>query len=261
MNLLASIGKSTIAWLSRIFYLATILAGALYYAMRPSTWRRPVRWVFVRQILFTGAEASQFTSRIALLVGVSVVVQAQLWLGKVGQQQLLGPIMVAVIVRELGPLLANLIVILRSGNAITTELGIMKVTGEIRVLESQGVDPFLYLIVPRVIAMAICIFSLTVIFITVCLFSGYVSGVIFGVKSTGGTFLNSVAGAMGPVDVLNVLLKSLIPGLFSGAICCIEGMSVEHAITEVPPASSRAVQRCVVTAFLISAVITVFSYL
>src|SRR5690349_18169115 len=118
MNILEETGRWTIARMRRFNYLTAVLSCTLFYALNPRTWRRPVRSVFVRQILFTGVEATGFTSRIALLVGVSVVVQAQLWLGKVGQTQYLGPILVAVIIRELGPLLANLIVILRSGNAI-----------------------------------------------------------------------------------------------------------------------------------------------
>jgi len=261
MNILEATGRWTIQRLRGINYLAAVLGCALFYALRPSAWKRPVRSVFARQVLFTGVEAAGFTSRIAILVGVSVVVQAQLWLGKVGQTRFLGPILVAVIIRELGPLLANLIVILRSGNAIAAELGIMKVTGEVRVVESQGLDPFLYLVMPRVIAVSLCVFCLTVIFIVVCLVSGYICGVLVGVK-TGGTigFLDSIAGAIGPVDVFNVVIKSLLPGFFSGAICCIEGLSVEHAITEVPPASSRAVQLCVVMVFLVSALVSLVTY-
>src|SRR5437016_1442140 len=106
MSVLDSIGAATIERLRRLHYLSAVMACALYYGFHPKTWRRSVRSVFIRQLLFTGAEATEFTSRIAVLVGVSAVVQAQVWLGKVGQSQYLGPILVAVIVRELGPLLA-----------------------------------------------------------------------------------------------------------------------------------------------------------
>jgi phospholipid/cholesterol/gamma-HCH transport system permease protein len=180
----------------------------------------------------------------------------------VGQSQYLGPILVAVIVRELGPLMANLIVIGRSGNAIAAEMAIMKVTGEVRVLDAQGIDPFIYLVVPRILAMSLCVFCLTVIFIAVCLISGYVCGMLVGVKTSGASgFIDSLAGAIGPDDIINVLIKSFIPGLFSGTICCVEGLRVGTAITEVPPAVSRAMQRSVVTTFLISAVVSLLTYL
>ena len=217
MGMVEKVGAWTIARVHSLRYLTAVMVCALFYAAHPRTWRRPIRGVFARQILFTGVEATGFTSRIAVLVGVSVVVQAQLWLGKFGQTQLLGPILVAVIIRELGPLLANLIVIGRSGNAMAAELAIMKVEGEVRVLDAQGLDPFLYLVVPRILAMAMCVFCLTVIFIFVCLFSGCVFGILFGARTGGPVgFVVSLATAIGPADVLNVLIKSILPGLLSG---------------------------------------------
>ena len=69
---------------------------------------------------------------IALIVGVLVVVQAQYWLTRLGQTALIGPILTAVVLRELGPLLTNFVVIARSGTAISTELANMKVHGEVR---------------------------------------------------------------------------------------------------------------------------------
>jgi osmotically-inducible protein OsmY len=80
-----------------------------------------------------------------------VVVQLAFWVGEAGQSQLLGPLLVAVVARELGPVLINLIVIVRSDSAMTTELGILKINGEVRALEAQGSDPFLQLVMPRVL--------------------------------------------------------------------------------------------------------------
>ena len=119
--------------LSRLLAVAwTVLAAAV----RPRYWPPPVRNVLARQVLFTGYEAARFISMIALLVGVAVVVQAQVALAKVGQSGLLGPILVMTIIRELGPLLTNFVVIGRSGTAMTTELANMKVNGEGDVLDA-----------------------------------------------------------------------------------------------------------------------------
>lgn len=262
MNILAFVGSLTIDRVRRVRYLTSVFVYVMAHAVRPRTWRRTVRAVLVRQILFTGAEAAGFTSRVAVLVGISAVVQAQLWLGKVGQRQLLGPVLVAVVIRELGPLLANLIVIGRSGSAITTELGIMKAGGEVRALDAQGIDPLTYLVVPRVVAMAVCVFCLTVIFIAACLLSGYVMGGLMGMR-TGGPdgYVASVAGAVGPADVFNLLAKTLLPGALSGTICCTEGLSVGRGVTEIPPASSRAIQRSVVALFVIAAGVSLVTYL
>ena len=66
------------------------------------------------------------------------------------------------VARELGPLFANFVLIVRGGSAITTELGLMKVGGEVRVLEAQGIEPLPFLVMPRVLAMAVSAFCLTV---------------------------------------------------------------------------------------------------
>ena len=74
------------------------------------------------------------------MVGISIVVQMQVFLAKVGESALLGPVLVMVIVREAAPLLVNFIVIGRSGPAIAAELGNMKIAGQVHVLDAQGIE-------------------------------------------------------------------------------------------------------------------------
>lgn len=261
-NVLAGVGEHTLRRLRRVAYYTAVAVAVLRVGLRPGTWRRTVRDVFARQILYSGVEATPFTSQVAFLVGVSVVVQVQLWLRKVGQSELLGPVLVAVVIRELGPLLANVIVIGRSGNAMAAELGHMKYTGEVRALDAQGLDPFVYLVVPRVLGAMISVLCLTIVFIAVCLFSGYLSGLLLGARTGGaGGFLASIAKSIGPWDVFNVIAKSLIPGMLAGVICCAEGLGIENRITEIPKAVTRAVQHSVAALFLVSAVISVLTYL
>jgi phospholipid/cholesterol/gamma-HCH transport system permease protein len=261
-SFVSAVGSGTLGYLGRASYTLAVMLSVLRLAAKPTTWRRTVRDVLARQILFSGVEATPFTVVVAFLVGISVVVQAQLWLGRVGQTQLLGPVLVAVVLRELGPLLANIIVIGRSGNAIAAELGHMRLSGEVRVLDAQGLDPLVYLVVPRALATMIAVLCLTVLFIFVCLFSGYWFGWLLGAR-TGGilAFLDSVARAIGPWDVFNVVAKSLLPGLLAGVICATEGLSVADTITDVPKAIARAVQWSVVMLFLISALISLATYL
>lgn len=259
---LAVIGDFALERMRRLRYLASVIFAVARLAVRPATWRRTVRDVLGRQIVYTGVEAVPFTSRVAFLVGISIVVQVQLWLRKVGQSQLLGPLLVTVVVRELGPLLANVIVIGRSGNAMASELGHMKFSGEVRALDAQGLDPMVYLVVPRVVAMMLCVLCLTVVFIAVSFFSGYVFGLLLNVKTGGARgFVESVTAAIGPLDVFNVVAKSLIPGMLAGVICCVEGLSVGTTVTDLPQAITRAVQRSVVALFFTSSVISLITYL
>lgn len=215
-----------------------------------------------RQILFTGYEAVRFITMIALLVGIAVVVQTQVALAKVGQSGLIGPILVMVIIREVGPLLTNFVVIGRSGTAMTTELASMKVNGEVHLLDAQGLDPFLYLVVPRVLGAAISTFCLTVVFIAMSFLSGFLMGLLLG-ANTGNPelFVRSIFSAITPADVINLLVKSFVPGLLMGSICCSEGLSVGNAITEVPQAATRAVVRSTAALFFSSAIVSLVTYL
>ncbi len=262
MNRLARIGQAVLTKWSSLGYVVAVAWGVVSQSLRARTWPRTVRNVLARQVLFTGYEAVRFVSVVAMMVGISVVVQAQVWLVKVGQSALLGPVLVMVVIRELGPLLTNFIVIGRSGTAISTELGNMKVNGEVRVLDSQGMDPFTYLVVPRVLGVALSVFCLTVVFIVVSFLSGYLFGVLMGVGTAHpALFFNSVVQAIRPADVINLLAKTWIPGLLTGAICCTEGLSVQAAVTEVPQAASRAVVRSITALFVTSALVSLLTYL
>lgn len=259
-KILKAVGVSAI---SRLCYLRDLSATAftVFLVMwRRETWKRTVRDVLARQILFTGVEASRFVVFIALLIGVSVVVQAQLWLNRVGQSALLGPILVAVLIRELGPLLVNFIVIGRSGTAIATELGSMSVSGEVRLLDSLGLDPMIYLVWPRVVGVTVSVFCLSVLFVAFSFVSGFVSGLFLG----GGqesplVFVRSVFKAITPADVTNFIAKSFFPGVLTGTICCLEGLSASSR-HEIPIFATRAVVKSVTALFLTMAVISVLTY-
>lgn len=243
-------------------YIVSVAASVIGVAMYPSHWRRTVRNVLARQILFTGFQATKFVSILALLVGVSVVVQTQVWTAAIGQKALLGPILVMVIIREAGPLLTNFIVIARSGTAMATELATMRVRNETHVLDAQGIDPFIYLVMPRVIGAAISIFCLAVIFIGVSILGGFASGLLIGANTgTPWQFFESVFGALKPADVFNLIAKTLIPGLLMGTICCVQGLSIKGLPTEVPQAASRAVVKSILALFISSALVSVLTYL
>lgn len=254
-------GERSIAWAKSTAHFFALFWSVLLLATRKYAWPRTTRNVFMRQILFTGVEAMKFVSLVAVITGLTVVIQAQIWLGKTGQSQMLGTILVIVVVRELAPLLVNFILIGRSGAAIATELANMKVLGEIHVLESQGIDPLLYLIIPRVLAFALCIFCLTVWFIVVSFGGAYLYGILAGVGAGApNLFISNVLKAVHLPDVFSLLAKTFLPGMFTAVICAAEGISVGEAITEVPQAATRAVVGSIGALFIISAIISVLSY-
>jgi phospholipid/cholesterol/gamma-HCH transport system permease protein len=262
MSFAAALGEQSANAMRRERHVAAVVVTVAALALQPASWSRPIRNVLARQILFTGVDAMGFVGMIALLVGSSVVLQAQVWLSKFGQSALIGPLLVAIVIREAGPLLVNFVVIGRSGTAIASELSTMRVSGEIRLLDGMGLDPLIYLVLPRVVGVALSVFCLTLLFILLSFVSGYIGGLLLGLNvGMPSIFVDSVFAAIGPADVLNVLAKTFIPGLLTGTICCIEGMSVRGAMTEVPQAATRGVMRSVAAMFVVSALVSILTYI
>ncbi|MBN1674260.1 MAG: ABC transporter permease [Kiritimatiellae bacterium] len=262
MSFLRHIGAGALRGLGGVNYAFAVLWGVAVLLPRPGTWRRTVRDVLGRQILFTGVDALRFVGLVAFMAGVSVVVQAQLWVTRAAHAELLGPALVMVLVREAGPLLTNFVVIARSGTAIATELANMRVTGEVGTLDAQGIDPMLYLVVPRVLGVAVSVFCLTIAFVIVSLASGYVAAQLLQPNTSDPLlFGTNLLKAVKQADVYNVLAKTLITGLFTGAICSSEGLRIGGSITEVPQAVTRAVVRSIGALFIISAVVSLLTYM
>lgn len=261
MSFVVKIGNQVLARWAVVRDIAGVVWVFLVLALNPSSWRRPVRSQLGRQILFSGVDALSLVVMIAVLTGISVVVQAQLWLARFGQTELLGAILVTVIIRELGPLLVNFVVIGRSGTAISTELANMKVGREVELLDAQGIEPMIYLILPRVLGLAISVLCLTIVFIVVSLASGYLFGFMLNVAAGDpALFLSTVFQSVKPADLVNLLSKTFVPGMMTGIICCLVGISVKGMITEVPQAATKGVVRSIIALLLIFAIVSVFTY-
>src|SRR5581483_6821584 len=259
LKTLAGAGSFVQAHWDDLRHAAAVIGTALGNSVRPRYWAKAARTAFQRQVLAIGVEPVLFVAALAVFLGISVVVQLTFWTGEAGQSQLLGPLLVTVVAREIGPVLINLVVIVRSGSAMTTELGVLKIK-EACALERARPDPFVHVVLPRVLAMAVSTFCLTVVFIL----SAFVSGYMFAALMGKGTrdfllFADTVSAAVQPKDAFNVLAKSILPALFAGASCCIGGMGV-GGVTEIPPATQRALTRSIGGLFAISIVVSLLTY-
>jgi phospholipid/cholesterol/gamma-HCH transport system permease protein len=260
-GVLAGVGRRARKFCDELQYSAAVLGTALWLGAQPLTWRRTVRKVFAEQLLHFGVKSVRFILVLAVLVGISIVVQLDVWTGKLGQSQKLGPLLVAVVARELAPLFANFVLIVRGGSAIATELGLMKAGGEVRVLEAQGIEPFPFLVMPRVLALAASAFCLTVIFVVVAFASGFGFGALLGQTNPDpAVFIGSVLRAVHPFDAIGLLVKCLLPALLTGVICCTEGLSVDGGVTDVPLAVKKALARSLGALFLTSVVVSILTY-
>jgi phospholipid/cholesterol/gamma-HCH transport system permease protein len=217
-----------------------------------------VRSVYLKQVYFTGLEAVTIIVTIAVILGTVIVAQVVSLVGNNGA--LTGKILVWVMLRELAPLLTALIVISRSGTAIATELGTMKINGEIDSIEMMGIPADRYLILPRITGVTTSIVILTVYFVL----SSFVGSFI--VASVGwhipyDQFVQGILSSLGLKEVVVLFTKSVLFGLFISAICCRYGLSVGRSATEIPQAATRAVMSSLFAVFLLDGLITYFSSL
>jgi phospholipid/cholesterol/gamma-HCH transport system permease protein len=159
------------------------------------------------------------------LTGLALVSQALYWLGLAGQQELEGPIVVTVLVRELTPLLIGIVLLGRSGSVTVTELGSLQQAGQVRVLRAMGIDLVLLLVLPRSLAFALASFTLGVIFVWVALVVGFVAGSLLGtVHESALMFLDHVLSAMSAVDFVIFPVKMLSIGFLVALTMCVTGI-------------------------------------
>ena len=194
---------------------------------------------------------------VALALGFLVVGQTVSALAKVGAISYLGSTMVIVVVRELGPLLAAFLVLARVGTAHVIELGTSRALGEVEALEVLGIDPVHYLIVPRVIGMALGIFSLTVYLIIGALLSGYLFAFLQDVALTPGDYFKQITEALGWLDFAMLALKTIAFGFFIAIVTCYHGLAQPLRLEEVSRVAVRAVTQGVIVCVLIDALFIV----
>src|SRR6201999_4172256 len=126
-----------------------------------------------------------------------------------GAENYAGTVMVTVVVRELGPILAALLVLARVGTANVVELGTARATGEVEALEALGIDPVHYLVVPRVVGMAVGAFALTVYLIIGALISGYVWAFLQDVPLRPDQYFRQLTGSLTWIDFVLLALKTV----------------------------------------------------
>ena len=215
----------------------------------------PVRLVFLRQIYYTGIEALGVLAPIALLSGALVITQAIALLG--ADSEMVLRVLVWVVVRELGPLFAAILIVARSTPAIATELALMKTHHEFDHLRQMGISEQDYLIVPRIAGVTLSVMALTFYFQVIAILGGMGVSALYRQSSfieLLGDFLEMVR----PLDLIGTVVKSLFFGLAISAVACFHGLAVEKRITEVPQAAIKAVMRSLLAVFVIDAV---FAYI
>lgn len=235
-------------WLGRIRFIGALVRSALHY---PATTRTQGLRVILNQIRFTAVQALSFLSVMALVIGLAVIAQASAQAAKYGVSDVLGMILVTVVIRELGPLLTAIVVLGRSGTAIAAELATNGVLRETEALESLGVDPLQYMVVPRVIGGAISVAVLAIFFDVVALGGGAIFAWWLADVSPS-SLLVSIRSALTPLDLWLTVVKGGVFGLGISTLCSYEGLVGGRRPTDIPQCVTRGVVASLLFVFLVS---------
>ena len=190
---------------------------------------------------------------LAAALGFVVIGQTVALLSHVGAQHLIGTVMVTVVVRELGPLVTALVVLLRVGTATVIELGSSRAQGEVEALEALGVDPIHYLVIPRVIGLAVATFALTIYFILAALLSGYCVAFLQDVPIKPGSYFRQLAFSLSWPDFLLLVLKPLAFGAVIAVVTCYQGLARPLGLNDVSRVTTTAVVVSTVACVLLDA--------
>jgi phospholipid/cholesterol/gamma-HCH transport system permease protein len=190
-----------------------------------NTARAVIHPLIRRQMARAGFRLLPMVAFLAFALGMVVIGQTVLILTGYGATTYIGTVMVTVVVRELGPMLAALLVLARVGTANVVELGTARACGEVEALEALGIDPIHYLVVPRVLGLGLAIFALTIYFITFALFSGYLFAFIEGVPLLPADYFRQLADSLIWQDFVLIALKTISFGMLIATVTCYEGLA------------------------------------
>src|ERR1700691_4622447 len=227
---------SIVEMIEQLAAFVLFLLSAVFYVFVPPF--KPRLWI--RQTRTIGADSLFLIILIGGFTGMVLGLQGYTTLRRFGSEGALGTIVALVLVRELGPVLAAIMITARAGSAMAAELGSMQSTEQIDALTVMAINPVQYLVSPRMLAGVISFPLLTVIFDVVGIYGGYMIGVgLMGAPS--GAYFNGIASYMTGHDVMISLYKALVFGVIVLWVCCYKGYHVERMATGVSRATTEAV--------------------
>lgn len=235
-NPLEAVGRTALKQVQAMGRMAIFLGSTGFWAVRPPLKFRRI----VSQLHFIGVQSSSIILLTAAFSGMVLGLQGYYTLRKFGSEALLGPAVGLSLIKELGPVMAALMVTARAGSASAAEIGIMRITEQIDALEAMAVNPMKYLVVPKVIAGLIAVPLLTGIFDVVGIYGGYLVGVkLLGVSA--GTYFSEMRNMVEMSDIRGGFLKSLSFGLIITWVCTYKGFYAGYGAEGVGRATTEAV--------------------
>jgi phospholipid/cholesterol/gamma-HCH transport system permease protein len=251
------IGSRTEAILAYLGGLAVLVGNALTPLVVSPLKRERSFQRAVHQAMMVGVNAVPIITLITFFVGVIIALQGAYGLRRLGAMQLVAGLVAISITRELGPLVAAIVVIGRSGSSFAAEIGAMRVTEELDALKTMALDPVAFLVTPKLAAMVLMMPCLAMWSDLM----GVAGGALFGVAGanfTFGSYFMATREALALRDITTGLVKSLVFGIVITAVGCYEGFSTGAGAEEVGRSATSAV---VISILLVILIDLAFTYL
>lgn len=212
------------------------------------------------QIVRVGAKAVAIVSLVSGCVGLILALQLAPPLDEFGQREMVANIIGVAVLRELGPLIAAIVLTGFAGAAIAAEIGTMVVGEEVEALEAHALNPVRFLVVPRVIAALISMTALAVIADVVAVAAALgISMVVLQIPPS--LFMENLLTQVKLVDFLTGVFKGATFGLLIGVIACVNGLAVEGGAAGVGRATTRTVVQSVVAIIIADLTFTTIFYM
>ena len=203
-----------------------------------------------------GATALPITALVGFLIGVVLAYLTSQQLKQFGADAFIVNILGISLIRELGPVLAAILIAGRSGSAITAQIGVMRVTEELDAMRVMGIPPGFRLVMPRAMALAV-VMPLVSVWTTLAALSGGMLAADFSMGITPDFFLEALPKA---VDISNLILatsKSVVFGLLIALVACHYGLRVKPNTESLGEGTTASVVTSITVVILVDALFAV----
>lgn len=236
MPLLQPLGRTFLGGLESIGRVALFTLHAIYMAVRPPYYPR----LIVRQMIEIGYYSLPVVGMTAVFTGMVLALQTYTGFSRFNAETAIPNVVVISICRELGPVLAGLMVAGRIGAAMAAELGTMRVTEQIDALTTLSTNPYKYLIAPRLIAGLAMLPLLVGTADVIGILGGYLVSV-FKLGFNPATYLKNTVDFVEFLDIFSGLVKAGVFGFIISLMGCYHGFHSRGGAQGVGKATTNAV--------------------
>jgi phospholipid/cholesterol/gamma-HCH transport system permease protein len=236
MNVFAAIGRVTLGFFRETGRLSLFTADSVTGVVRPPVYW----WLIAQQMMRIGYFSLPVVGLTAFFTGGVLALQIYNGASRYGAESFVPVVVLVGITRELGPVIAGLMVAGRVAAAIAAEIGTMRVTEQIDALTTLSTNPIKYLVVPRLVAAVISMPLLVAIADMIGVFGGYVASTQ-SLGFNGAVYLNNTANGLTWNDVSSGLIKAAVFGFIIALLGCYNGFNSKGGAQGVGAATTNAV--------------------